>query len=178
MHIRRFKAMLGGVLFYITLDQGDIPLLGGGDIAPAVCEKLECYMYFEVASCPFVRTGGKYLRPCAEKVLRLAAHVCGALFKRYSQYFSIVKHILLAKSDFYIVDSVLAALKSDYIASVRLGDGVFQVALDGSDRLVGVYLGRRFTALILLKAEGEAALAAVVAVFDYPARNGSRIGSL
>lgn len=75
------------------------------------------------------------------------------------------------------MDFVLAALKSDYIASVRLGDGVFQVALDGSDRLVGVYLGRRFTALILLKAEGEAALAAVVAVFDDPARNGSRIGA-
>lgn len=36
MHIRRFKAVLGGVLFYITLDQGDIPLLGGGDNAPAV----------------------------------------------------------------------------------------------------------------------------------------------
>ena len=76
------------------------------------------------------------------------------------------------------MNSVLAALKSDYIAAVRLGDGVFQVALDGSDRLVGVYLGRRFIALILLKAEGEAALAAVVAVFDDSARNGSRIGSL
>lgn len=75
------------------------------------------------------------------------------------------------------MDSVLAALKSDYIASVRLGDGVFQVALDGSDRLVGVYLGRRLIVLILLKAEGEAALAAVVAVFDDPARNGSRIGA-
>ena len=61
------------------------------------------------------------------------------------------------------MDSVLAALKSDYISAVRLGDGVFQVALDGSDRLVGVYLGRRLTALILFKAEGEAALVQQVA---------------